>query len=68
MKKIVLLTVALAVTCLTFSQVKMPDLSPRSTVNQKVGLTDFTLEYSRPSVRDRVIFGNEVPYGDIWRT
>ena len=68
MKKIVLLTVALAVTCLTFSQVKMPDLSPRSTVNQKVGLTDFTLEYSRPSVRDRVIFGNEVPYGEIWRT
>jgi tetratricopeptide (TPR) repeat protein len=68
MKKIVLLTVALAVTCLTFSQVKMADLSPRSTVNQKVGLTDFTLEYSRPSVRDRVIFGNEVPYGDIWRT
>ena len=26
------------------------------------------MEYSRPSVRDRVIFGNEVPYGDIWRT
>lgn len=68
MKKIALLTVALAVTSLTFSQVKMADLSPRTTVNQKVGLTDFTLEYSRPSVRDRVIFGNEVPYGEIWRT
>lgn len=68
MKKIALLTVALAVTSLTFSQVKMADLSPRTTVNQKVGLTDFTIEYSRPSVRDRVIFGNEVPYGEIWRT
>lgn len=68
MKKIALLTVALAVTSLTFSQVKMADLSPRTTVNQKLGLTDFTMEYSRPSVRDRVIFGNEVPYGEIWRT
>lgn len=68
MKKITLLTVALAVTSLTFSQVKMADLSPRTTIKQKVGLTDLTLEYSRPSVRDRVIFGNEVPYGEIWRT
>lgn len=68
MKKITLLTVALALTSLTFSQVKMADLSPRTTIKQKVGLTDLTLEYSRPSVRDRVIFGNEVPYGEIWRT
>jgi len=68
MKKIALLSCAVALTSLSFGQVKMPDLSPRSTVDQKVGLTDFTIDYSRPSVRDRVIFGTIIPYGEVWRT
>jgi len=68
MKKIALLTLVLGWTSLSFAQVKMADLSPRSTVNQKVGLTDFTVDYSRPSVRDRKIFGDVTPYGKVWRT
>lgn len=68
MRKIALLTLAFGITSLSIGQVKMPDLSPRSTVNQKVGLTDFTIDYSRPSVRDREIFGNVIPYGEVWRT
>lgn len=49
------------------AQVNTPQKSPFSKVEQKVGLTDVTLEYSRPSARGRIIFGNLVPYGKVWR-
>ena len=42
--------------------------SPLSTVSQRVGLTDITIEYSRPGVKERTIFGELVPYGEMWRT
>lgn len=42
--------------------------SPACTFEQTVGLTNVKVEYSRPSVRDRIIFGNVVPYGELWRT
>ena len=41
--------------------------SPASTVSQTVGLTDFTIEYSRPGMKDRTVFGELVPYGKKWR-
>jgi len=50
------------------AQVKAPAPSPMSKTELKVGLTDVTLEYSRPSMRGRTIFGNLVPYGKTWRT
>jgi len=37
-------------------------------MEQKVGVTEFEVNYSRPSVRDRNIFGDLVPYGKLWRT
>lgn len=42
--------------------------SPFSKVEQKVGTTDVTIEYSRPGVKDRKIFGELVPYDKRWRT
>lgn len=44
--------------------------SPTATFNQKVGLTDISVTYSRPSVKDRTIFADDglVPFGKIWRT
>lgn len=42
--------------------------SPGATLSQKVGLTDVTIEYSRPSMKDRKIVGELVPYDKIWRT
>lgn len=55
--------------CLTATaQVETPQPSPESTIQQKVGLTDFTVNYSRPSVKGREVFGGLVPYGEIWRT
>ncbi|MFT5942465.1 MAG: hypothetical protein ACI9Q4_001730, partial [Sediminicola sp.] len=41
---------------------------PAAKVWQTVGMTDVTLEYSRPSMRGRTIFGDLVPYDMLWRT
>jgi hypothetical protein len=50
------------------AQIQMPQASPPSKTTQLIGLTQISLEYSRPSVRDRKIFGMLVPYGVVWRT
>lgn len=50
------------------AQIQTPAASPGAKVEQRIGLTDVTVEYSRPSVKKRVIFGGLVPYGDVWRT
>jgi len=49
------------------AQVVTPDLSPFGTIIQNIGFTDVRVEYSRPSARGRVIFGDLVPYKKIWR-
>ncbi len=49
-------------------QLKVPAPSPVQTIKQAVGLSDITIEYSRPGVKNRVIFGDLVPYGKTWRT
>jgi tetratricopeptide (TPR) repeat protein len=50
------------------AQVKTPQPSPKSVLNQVVGLTDVTIDYSRPSAKGRIIFGDLVPFGKLWRT
>lgn len=50
------------------AQVKTPQLSPKSTLNQVVGLTDVEIIYSRPSARGRAVLGNLIPFGKLWRT
>ena len=49
-------------------KLEFPAPSPASTIKQRVGLTDIEIAYSRPSMKDRVIFGNVVPFGTVWRT
>ncbi len=46
----------------------LPAPSPAGVVKQRVGLTDITVEYSRPSAKGRTIFGDLVPYDQVWRT
>ncbi len=48
-------------------QMPVPQLSPRATVSQTVGITDVTVVYHRPSVKNRTIWGNVVPYDQVWR-
>ena len=50
------------------AQITTPQPSPTATLKQQVGLTEVIVEYSRPSMRGRVIFGDLVPYGALWRT
>lgn len=48
--------------------IEFPKASPPSYVRTQVGLTTVEIEYGRPSVRDRKIFGGLIPYGEVWRT
>ena len=67
MKKI-LLALLVAGTFGTMNAQEMPAPSPAATVMQRVGLTDVEITYSRPSVKERNIFGGLVPFGEVWRT
>lgn len=52
----------------TNAQVKMPALSPIQTFTQDFGMGSIEIKYSRPSMRGRKIFGDLLPYGELWRT
>jgi hypothetical protein len=47
--------------------VELPRASPSASVSQAFGYTTATVTYSRPAVKDRVIWGGLVPYGQVWR-
>ncbi|HLP12798.1 MAG TPA: DUF2911 domain-containing protein [Flavobacteriales bacterium] len=50
------------------AQLKTPAPSPLATVKQAFALADITIEYSRPSMKGREIFGKLVPFDALWRT
>jgi hypothetical protein len=50
------------------SPLQFPAASPGCTIKQRVGITDIEVVYSRPSKKDRQVFGNVVPFGKVWRT
>ncbi|MEJ2679486.1 MAG: DUF2911 domain-containing protein [Gemmatimonadota bacterium] len=43
-------------------------LSPRDTASADIGQAHVVVDYSRPSMRGREIFGGIVPFGEVWRT
>jgi tetratricopeptide (TPR) repeat protein len=45
----------------------LPDVSPHARISQRIGLTDITIDYHRPLVRGRKIFGGLQAYGQVWR-
>ena len=51
-----------------YSQLNLPNASPDQEIKQKVGFTELEIKYSRPSARGRIIFGELVPFNEIWRT
>lgn len=68
MKKLILATI---IACTFFNagaQLKTPAPSPTQTIKQDFGLSSIELAYSRPGVKGRKIFGDIVPFGNIWRT
>ena len=66
MKKVILSSL-LCFSMFAQGQVQTPKASPKSKVQQTVGLTDITISYSRPSINERVIFGGLIPFGERWR-
>ena len=47
---------------------EVPAPSVKAKVEQRVGITDFSIDYSSPGVKGRKIWGGLVPYGELWRT
>ena len=50
------------------AQIKTPQPSPTATITQKVGISNISVEYSRPGAKEREIFGGLVSYEKMWRT
>lgn len=48
--------------------IKTPQPSPGQTIRQDFGISSVELNYSRPGIKGRKIFGDLVPYGKVWRT
>lgn len=46
----------------------LPRLSPKAYVGQSIGYTNVEINYSKPGVKDRTIWGELVPYDAVWRT
>jgi len=49
-------------------QIRTPRPSPDATVTQIVGVTEVSIDYSCPGVKGRKIWGELVPFGEVWRT
>jgi tetratricopeptide (TPR) repeat protein len=48
-------------------QLKLPQPSPSASLTQEVGLTEVTIAYHRPAVNKRKVWGDLVPFGEVWR-
>ncbi len=62
-------SIFLSVLCggLLFAQ-DLPQPSPAAKVEQRIGLTDVVVKYARPSIKGRKVWGDLVPYNQVWRT
>lgn len=68
MKRIFTVAIFCCVALTTSAQVRMPQPSSNQTVKQEFGQGEIELNYSRPNVKGREIYGKLVPYGKLWRT
>lgn len=68
MKRLFITAIAACTLLIGEAQLKTPAPSPTTTIKQDFGLSSIELSYSRPGKKDRVIFGDLVPYGKVWRT
>jgi hypothetical protein len=65
---LILLALTIAVTSPARAELTLPRISQNATVTQSIGITDLTVKYSRPGVKNRPIWGALVPYSKPWRT
>jgi hypothetical protein len=60
-------TVLLSFSILGFSQFNVPIASPKQKVEQQFSMTKISVEYGRPGIKGRKVFGELVPFGKVWR-
>jgi tetratricopeptide (TPR) repeat protein len=68
MKKHLLVAALIAFGTGLNAQIVAPKASPQGKIEQKIGVTDVKVEYYRPMKNNRVVFGEVVPFNEIWRT
>ncbi|TLP79606.1 DUF2911 domain-containing protein [Maribacter sp. ACAM166] len=68
MNKVVLFLLAIVASLTVEAQINTPAPSPSAKLMQTVGLTEVMIDYSRPSMRGRKVYGNLVPFDKLWRT
>jgi hypothetical protein len=62
------LLIALSSFTANAQELKLPALSPTAKLTQEFSTSNIEISYSRPSMRGRTVFGDLVPFGDVWRT
>lgn len=67
-KTILALSLGVASSSVFAQKITMPAPSPAQTINQKFGLGEISIEYSRPNAKGRNVWGDLVPFGKVWRT
>ena len=68
MKKFMLAALLVGSIMTSQAQLRTPAPSPLQTIKQDFGLGSIEIAYSRPAMKGRKIFGDLVPYGNVWRT
>ena len=72
MKKILIINILCLLSISLFSQekikLKTPAASPEAAFTQEIGTTELQVAYARPLARGRKIYGDLVPFGEVWRT
>src|SRR5262245_43518121 len=71
MRTLVVVAVAVVLPSVALAQgaptLKAPEASPAARIEQTVGLTRIVVDYHRPAVAGRKVWGELVPYGQVWR-
>ena len=69
MRKLAIFTITLLIAVATQAQqLNLPRPSPKASLMQQVGTTEITINYNRPGVKNRQLWGGLVPYDEVWRT
>jgi hypothetical protein len=69
MRKVIFMIAFISISLSVLAQdIKVPRPSPDATVTQIVGVTEIKIDYSSPGVKGRKIWGDLVPFGEVWRT
>jgi len=68
MKRKIILAALLCSSSFLFAQLELPQPSPKAFVSQVAGITEISVDYSSPAIRNRNVWSEVVPLNALWRT